>query len=78
MRHTSKQENNNRGGSMKFNYHSTAGLCYICWVTGMAWAKVGDMPTPSTGVYQWWLPATMFLMLIIPFTAGYMAGKEVK
>ena len=61
---------------MKFNYHACVGLCYIAFVTGLACASVGDMPTISNEPYGWEIPVTMFCITIVPFIAGYLANKE--
>lgn len=62
---------------MKFNTDFVAGIGYIFFMVGIAWANVGDMSGPSEP-YSWWLPWVMLGITGFPFLLGYLAGRSSK
>lgn len=59
----------------RFTFEFVVGIGYIAVWVGLAWAKVGELPT-SSGVYPWWIPIAMLATVGIPFFLGYFAGKN--
>ena len=54
------------------------GIGYICYMVGIAAAKVGEFPTRPPEPYPWWLVPLMLAVLGTPAVLGYLAGKQDK
>ena len=61
---------------MKINLDFAAGVGYICFMVGMAWAAVGTMPEQPAEPFGWNIPLLMLLVTAVPFVAGFLAGRN--
>lgn len=49
---------------------------FITYMTGMAAAKVGEIPKNPTEPFSWWIVLMMLWIMVFPAILAYMAGKE--
>ena len=61
---------------MKYSLEFILGIVYITIWVGMAIGTVGQINTPS--VYSWELPIVVFIIFLVPFYFGIMAGRKQK
>ncbi len=60
---------------MKHNIEFEIGVTYIAFMTGLSWAKVGQLSGPSEP-YPWYLPLTVLAFCLVPFVLGFLSGRN--